>query len=76
MKICQAAEQFKSGLLEEVQLRKNPGDVRQWFVMLCKVNGKSLMLADEQDQPIVDDDLARLVEMLKGIGCREVRVFL
>lgn len=76
MKVCQAAEQFNSGLLDEIQLRKNPDNVSQWFVMVRKVNGKSLMLADAQDRPIVDHDLARLMKLLKGIGCREVRVFL
>lgn len=76
MKICQAAQLFKAGMLDEVQIRKNPGDVNQWFVMIRKLNGKSLMLADERDQPIVEDDLTRLMDMLKSIGCKEVRVFL
>ncbi|MBB5211343.1 hypothetical protein [Microbulbifer hydrolyticus] len=76
MKICQAAQQFKKGALDEIQLRKNPSDVNQWFVMLRKQNGDLLMLADEQDEPIVDGDLTRLMGVLKSIGCKEARVFL
>ena len=76
MKICQAAQQFKAGTLDEIQVRKNPGDINQWFVMIRKHNGDLLMLADERDEPIVDDDLTRLMSVLKGIGCKEARVFL
>ena len=76
MKICQAEQQFKAGALEEVQLHKNPSDINQWFVMLRLQNGDLRMLADEQDQPIVDEDLTRMMGVLKSIGCKEARIFL
>lgn len=75
MKLGQAAVEFKAGRLEEVQIRKNPSDVTQWFVMVRTAGGASLILADERDTPIVDGDLTRLVGILKDIGCREARIF-
>ncbi|WP_043320103.1 hypothetical protein [Microbulbifer sp. HZ11] len=75
MKLGQAQEEFKAGRLDEVQIRKNPSDIRQWFVMVRTTDGASLILADEQDAPIVDRDLTRLVGILKDIGCKEARIY-
>jgi len=76
MKISHAAQQFKAGSLDEIQVRKNPNNINQWFVMIRKRSGDLLMLADEHDEPIVDDDLTRLMGVLKSIGCKEAKIFL
>lgn len=75
MQIEQAIEQFKSGKLDQIEIRRNPSDRRQWFVMVFSTNGKYLMLADENDHPVVDEDLERLFILLKKIGLGEARIF-
>ncbi|MEZ5524997.1 MAG: hypothetical protein R3E62_08600 [Pseudomonadales bacterium] len=75
MKISQAIAQFKAGKLEQIEVRRNPSDNQQWFVMVIKVDGKSLMLADENDQPLVAEDLEKLFSELRKIGFRDARIF-
>ena len=75
MNIQQAIELFRSGKLDEIEIRRNPADIRQWFVMARQFNGKLLILVDENDSPVVNNDLEELFTVLKKIGFREVRVF-
>lgn len=75
MNIQQAFERFKSGNIDEIELRRNPGNIQQWFVMVRQSDGKSLILVDEDDSPVVDGDLEALFTVLKKIGFREVRIF-
>ncbi len=74
MKIPQAIEQHQSGKLDQVDIRRNPNDRQQWFVMVRQTDGKFQILADENDNPVVDNDLERLFELLKKIGFREALV--
>lgn len=74
MQIEQAIEQFKLGKLDQIEVRRNPSDSRQWFSMVICTDGKYLMLADENDEPVVDEELERLFELLKKIGFGEARI--
>lgn len=75
MNFLQAVELFESGKIDEIEVRRNPGDIRQWFVMVRQFDGKSLILVDGNDSPVVDDDLEALFTVLKKVGFREVRIF-
>jgi hypothetical protein len=74
MKIQQAIKLYRSGKLHQIEIRRNPGDIRQWFVMVSQTDGIYLMLADENDNPVVEETLEKLVEKLKKIGFREARI--
>ena len=74
MKIQQAIQLFKLGKLGSVEIMHNPSDSRQWFVMVRQTDGRSFMLADGNDNPVVDDDLERLFDLMKAIGFREAIV--
>ncbi len=78
MKVSRAIELFKSGELNEVEveLRRNPNNIEQWFVMLRHPDGKSLMLADENNRCVVDSELQTLLDLLKNIGFHQAMVIL
>jgi len=75
MKLEEAIEQFKLGRFEQIEVMRNPSKSTQWFAMLRKTNGKSLMLADSEDDPIVVDDIEALFSIIKKIGFHEAKVF-
>ncbi|SMF39110.1 hypothetical protein SAMN02745866_02512 [Alteromonadaceae bacterium Bs31] len=76
MKIQKAIELFKRGELDEVEveLRRSPNNLSQWFILLRHPDGKSLMLADEDDRCVVDADIQNLLDLLKTIGFHQVMV--
>jgi len=69
--IQRAIEQYHSGKLDGIEIRRNPNDCRQWFLLIKCTDGKSFILIDENNNPVVDEDLERLFKLLKVIGFRE-----
>ncbi len=74
MIIQQAVTLYQQGKIDQVELRRNPANAMEWFIMVRKNNGKYLMLADEHDAPLVDKSIENLFELLKSIGFKEARV--
>lgn len=74
MKIQQATERFQTGRLDRAEIRRNPSDIRQWFVMLRQTDGKASVLVDEHERPVVNGDLEALFDTLKSIGFRETNI--
>ena len=76
MNIQQAIEQYRGGNIDRLDIRRNLTNRRQWFVMIKQMDGKLLMLVDEDDEPVVNENLEQLFELLKGIGFREANIVL
>lgn len=76
MKLSNAIAIGKEGKWIEVEVRKNPSDRCQWFVMLRDSDHKPFMLADDDDEPIVLSDLDSISKIIQSVGVKEFTVFL
>lgn len=76
MKLSEALTLGANGHWQDAQVRVNPGDPNQWFVMLIDAGYKSFFLVDEDDKPITSDNITALAELIRSIGLKEFTVFL
>lgn len=76
MKLSKAIEKGKEKYWLHAQIRRNPTDLSQWFVMLADIKQRPFMLVDDDDNTILSEDLNEFTELIKKIGIREFTVFL
>jgi hypothetical protein len=76
MKLNEAITLGQARAWQEAQVRMNPGNRSQWFVMLLNSHNKSFILADDHDSPITIDDMNALAELIKSIGLKDYTVFI
>jgi hypothetical protein len=76
MKLDNAIALGKTGAWKEAQVRIRPGNLAQWFVMLFDHQSKSFVFADNDDTPIVTEDLNTLIPLIKSLGLSDFTVFL
>jgi len=76
LKLSNAIAIGKEGKWIEVEVRKNPSDQCQWFVMLRDGDYKPFMLADDEDTPITLNDLESISKLIQSIGVKEFKVLL
>lgn len=76
MKLSEAIVKGRAKYWIGAHIRKNPGEPRNWFVMLLNRNAKQFMLVDENEAPIINDDFNELVTLLKQVGVSEFTTFL
>jgi len=76
MKISIAKQQYSHGNLERAEVRPNPANPNEWFVMLYDSKMKTYVLVNEEEEPVVDLDINKLLALLKGFGFNEVSVIL
>ncbi len=76
MKLDEAVDLGKKGEWQEAQVRVNPAEPTQWFVMLYDGRKKSFILADNDDTPIASDDLNELVRLIQSLALKDFTVFL
>lgn len=76
MKLSEAIEKNKTKNWLYAQIRRNPSDPNQWFVMLTDTQKRPFMLVDEADIPILSEDLNNFIDLMNKIGLREFTVFL
>lgn len=76
MKISKAINLHKKQLLEHAYLIRNPSNQKQWFIMLSLKSGERFLLANEEDNVIVDDDLGNLIDLLKSLGFYTAKITL
>lgn len=76
MKLSNAIALGREGKWIDVEVRKNPSDQCQWFVMLRDSEHKLFMLADDEDTPITLNDLDSVSNLIQSIGVKEFMVFL
>lgn len=76
MRLTKAIEAGKNKFWLQGHVRKNPSSTAQWFVMLTDKNQMQHMLVDDQENPIVSEDLNRIAEIMKSVGIKEFSVFI
>ncbi|OZG74382.1 hypothetical protein BTA51_05065 [Hahella sp. CCB-MM4] len=74
MKLADAKTLAEAGMLAAAELLRNPSDHTQWFIMIIEKSGKSFIIADDDDQPIVTDELEALFSLLKELGFRKAQI--
>jgi hypothetical protein len=75
MKISAAKTHFEANYFNHVEIRKNPGDIREYIALLYGQDGKSFMLCYENDAVISSGELEHLVLMLKQVGFRKAKIY-
>jgi len=76
VKFEEAKVLYAAGKIVRAEVLRNPVNVNEWFIMLHKNSTKSFILADQNNDTIVDTDLKRLLGMLKEIGFKQTLVHL
>ncbi len=76
MKLSEAIERGKAKSWLHANIRRNPSSPTQWFVMLTDKNQMPRMLVDDQENPIVSENLNYFVELMKSLNIREFSVFI
>jgi hypothetical protein len=75
MKISAAKKALKENIFDFVEIRKNPGMVNEYIVLLYGYDGKSFMLAYENDSVVSSRELEHLILILKEVGFRKARIY-
>ena len=74
MKLSEAKQLATAGKLKSGELLLNPSNHQQWFIMVVETSGKSFIIADEEDEPIVSSQLEGLFKTLKSLGIRKAQI--
>jgi hypothetical protein len=75
MKLSEAKKALKENFFDFVEIRKNPGMINEYIVLLYGFDGKSFMLAYENDSIISSRELEHLILMLKEVGFKKARIY-
>jgi hypothetical protein len=75
MKLSDAKKALKENIFDFVEIRKNPAMLNEYIVLLYGYDGKSFMLAYENDSVIRSSELEHLILMLKEVGFRKARIY-
>lgn len=75
MKLSEAKKALGENFFDFVEIRKNPGMISEYIVLLYGHNGKSFMLAYENDSVISSAELEHLILMLKEVGFKSARIY-
>ena len=75
MRISDAKIMHADGGFSLLEIRKNPSNIAQYIVLLHKHDGKSFMLANEDNTVLASPDLGHIVSILKDIGFKQAGLF-
>jgi len=75
MRLSEARKALKEDFFDFVEIRKNPAMLNEYIVLLYGYDGKSFMLADENNSIISARELEHLILMLKEVGFRKARIY-
>ena len=75
MKMSEAKNALKENFFDFLEIRKNPGNINEYIVLLYGYDGKSFMLAHENDSVLTSPELEQLVSILKDIGFKKARIY-
>ena len=76
MKLKTAIENGLNKNWLHAHVRRNPSFSKQWFVTLIDKKQMPFMLVDDNEAPILNEDLNEVVKLVQKIGIREFTVFL
>lgn len=74
MKISEAHALNEKQQLKKAHLMRNPSDSNQWFITIKTKTGDRFLLADENDEVIVDSKLENLFHILKSLGFNMAKI--
>jgi hypothetical protein len=75
MRISDAKIVHEDGGFSLLEIRKNPSNTAQYIVLLHKHDGKSFILANEDNTVLASPDLGHIVAVLKDIGFKKAGLF-
>ena len=75
MKLSEARKALKEHFFDFVEIRKNPSKLNEYIALLYGYDGKSFMLAYENDSVLSSPELEHLILMLKEIGFKKARIY-
>lgn len=75
MKISQAKKALQENLFDFVEIRNNPGNLNEYIVLLHCYDGKSFMLAYEDNSVLTSPELEHMILMLKEVGFKKARIY-
>jgi len=75
MKLSDARNALKQKFFDFIEIRKNPANINEYIVLLYGYDGKSFMLAYENDSVLSSPELEQLILMLKEIGFKKARIY-
>ena len=75
MKLSEAKKALKENFFDFVEIRKNPATLNEHIILLYGYDGKSFMLAYENNSAISSPELEHLILMLKEIGFKKARIY-
>ena len=75
MKISEAKKHLEDNAFSQVEIRKNPANMEEYIALLYTHNGKTFMLAYENDTVLSSADLEHIVLMLKNIGFKKAKIY-
>ncbi len=76
MKISAAKKVQSDDGFSLVEIRRNPSGTGEFIVILYRHDGKSFMLAYENDTVLSTPDLEHITLMLKDIGLKKAEIYL
>lgn len=74
MKLSDARKALQENFFDFVEIRKNPATINEYIVLLYGYDGKSFMLAYENDAVLSSPELEHLILMLKEIGFKKASI--
>lgn len=75
MKLSDAIKIAHSVPWQEIQLRHNPSNKTEWFVMLISAEYKSYVLVDDNEKPWVNESLDAVALLVKELNGSEFTVY-
>ncbi|MEZ5573501.1 MAG: hypothetical protein R3E64_16000 [Halioglobus sp.] len=75
MKISKAKVELQNQAFSLLEIRKNPSRIEEYIVILYKHDGKSSILAYENNTALSSPDLEHIILMLKEIGFRKAKIY-
>lgn len=75
MKFSDAKAALQNDGFSLVEIRKNPSHVQEYIVLLYRRDGKSFMLAEEDDSVVSSPDLNFFALLLKDLGFKSAKVY-
>lgn len=75
MKISDAKAVQRDGGFRLLEIRKNPSNTAEYIVLLHMHDGKSFILAQEDNTVLASTDLGQIVLILKDIGFKKAGLF-
>jgi hypothetical protein len=75
MRLSEARKAIKQDFFDLVEIRKNPAMLNEYIILLYGYDGKSFMLAYENDSVLSSPELEHLILMLKEIGFKKARIY-